>query len=61
MRHFERVDDPTLAEIAERCLEVQAQWNETQRRSRAVGPVAGWLPPLWPDVEDRNEPERGWN
>jgi len=32
-----RVDDPTLEQIRERCLAVQATWSDAEREKRAVG------------------------
>jgi hypothetical protein len=46
------VKDPTLEEIAERCAEIQATWDEDTRRSRIVDPsrrpdyVYHWVVPV---------------
>ena len=32
-----RPEDPTPEQIRERCLEIQAEWTETQRRQREQG------------------------
>ncbi len=54
--------DPTPAEIAERSAEIREAWSDRERAKRASRWArVAWLPPLWADVEDRNEPERGWN
>ena len=37
-------DDPTLEEIAERCLQVQATWSERERRNRAGMTQILWEP-----------------
>lgn len=45
-RHVARTPDPTPAEIAERCLEIQARWSDKVRQDRH------WRKPVpWSVVE----------
>jgi hypothetical protein len=41
---YSAAPDPTLEEIAERCLEVQAAWSERERRNRAGLTEYLWRP-----------------
>ena len=42
---YSPVPDPTLEEIAERSLEVQAGWSEQERRNRSGMTRYLWRPP----------------
>lgn len=42
---YQPAPDPTLEEIAERCLEVQAGWSEQERRNRCGMTRYLWRPP----------------
>ena len=46
--HNQRVPDPSLAEIAERCREIQAAWTDGERLRRAGVPEPSWRPPVVP-------------
>lgn len=42
------LDDPTPVEIEARCLEIQSQWSEEERRRRLVGGGTGrWTVPSY--------------
>jgi hypothetical protein len=46
-------DDPTMEEIAERCLQVQERWSERERRNRAGMTQILWEPQKIEFVVDR--------
>lgn len=44
MGKYEKVPDPTPQEIAERCLEIQAEWTEAERYKRGCPSIRESMP-----------------
>jgi len=45
-RHSERADDPTPAQIRQRCRKIRKEWSESTRRRRAVQVATRWTIPM---------------
>lgn len=45
---------PTPYEIHQRCLEIQAEWSDSEKERREVGRAAEWRPTVVPELVVRS-------